>query len=53
MIIRDIFCKFCIKTYIVTPHLNRLSEMVQMMVHNIYIVSMRNKKNYQQILSLI
>ena len=24
MIIRDNFCKFCIKTYIVTPHLNHL-----------------------------
>ena len=29
LIIRDNFCKFCIKTYIVTPHLNRLDERVQ------------------------
>ena len=35
MIIRDNFCKFCIKPYVVTPHLNRL-EMVQMRGHNIW-----------------
>ena len=35
MIIRDNFCHFCIKTYVVTPHLNRLDETVQMMGHNI------------------
>ena len=35
MIIKDNFCYFCIKTYIVTPHLNRLVETVQMRGHNI------------------
>ena len=35
VIIRDNFCTFCIKTYVVTPHLNRLDETVQMRGHNI------------------
>ena len=35
MIIRDNFCLFYITTYIVTPHLNRLNETVQMRGHNI------------------
>ena len=35
VIIRDNFCCFCIKIYVVTPHLNRLDEMVQMRGHNI------------------
>ena len=35
MIIRDNFCEFCMKPYIVTPDLNRLSETVQMRGHNI------------------
>ena len=26
MIIRDYFCKFCIKPYVVAPHLNHLDE---------------------------
>ena len=30
VIIRDNFCKFCIKTYVVSPHLSRLDETVQM-----------------------
>ena len=34
--IKDIICKFYIKTYIVTPHLNRLDETVQMRGHNIW-----------------
>ena len=29
------FLYFCIKTYVVTPHLNRLDETVQMRGHNI------------------
>ena len=33
MIIRDNFCYFCIKTYVVTPHLNHLNETVQMKGH--------------------
>ena len=36
MIIKDIFCSFCIKTYVVTPHLNCLDKMVQMRGHNIW-----------------
>ena len=35
VIIRDNFCFFYIKTYVVTPHLNRLNETVQMRGHNI------------------
>ena len=35
MVIRDNFCYFCIKTYVVTPHQNRLIETVQMRGHNI------------------
>ena len=30
-----IFCYFLSKAYVVTPHLNRLIEMVQMRGHNI------------------
>ena len=36
VIIRDNFCYFCIKAYVVTPHLNRLDETVQMRGHNIW-----------------
>ena len=28
MIIKDNFCKFCIKTHVVTPYLNHLAETV-------------------------
>ena len=35
MIIRNNFCLFSIKTYVVTHHLNRLDETVQMRGHNI------------------
>ena len=31
----DNFSYFSLKTYVVTPHLNRLDEMVQMRGHNI------------------
>ena len=34
MIIRDNFYKFCVKPYVVTPHLNRLDETVQMRGNN-------------------
>ena len=34
--IRNNFCQFCIKPYVVTPHLNRLNETVQMRGHNIW-----------------
>ena len=35
MIIRVNFYLFCIKTYVVTPHLNHLDKIVQMRGHNI------------------
>ena len=35
VIIRDNFSKFCIK-HVVTPHLNRLNETVQMRGHTTY-----------------
>ena len=36
IIIRDNFCLFCIKMYVVTPHLNRLVKTVQIRGHNIW-----------------
>ena len=36
VIIRDNFCQSCIKTYVVTPNLNRLVETVQMRGHIIW-----------------
>ena len=36
VVIGKLFCLFCIKTYIVTPHQNRLDETVQMRGHNIW-----------------
>ena len=36
LIIRDNFCLFCIKKYVVTSHLNRLDETIQMRGHNIW-----------------
>ena len=36
MIIKDNFGKFCIKTYVVIPHLNCLIEAVQMRGYNIW-----------------
>ena len=36
VIIRDNFCQSCIKTYVVTPSLNRLVETVQMRGHIIW-----------------
>ena len=50
MIIRDNFCSFCVKTYVVIPHLNSLIETVQMRGHNI-MVSMSNKKNSPSIIN--
>ena len=35
MIFKENFCWVCIETYVVTPHLNRLDETVQMRGHNI------------------
>ena len=50
-IIEDNFCSFSMKTYVVTPHLNRLDKTDQMRGNNIWFL-MRNKKNYHQILPL-
>ena len=36
VIIGDNLCQFCTKTYVVTPHLIRLDETVQMRGHNIW-----------------
>ena len=36
VIIKNNFCLFCIKTYVVTSHLNSLDETVQMRGHNIW-----------------
>ena len=36
VIIRDNFCEFCLKTNVVTPHLNRVNKTVQMKGHNIW-----------------
>ena len=44
MIIRDNFYKFCIKHYVVTPHLNHLEETVQMRGHNIMVSLLENSK---------
>ena len=44
MVIRDNFCLFGIKTYVVTLHLNRLEETVQMRGNNM--VQVRNKRKY-------
>ena len=35
MIMRDVFSYFSFKLYVMTPHLNRLDETVQMRDHNI------------------
>ena len=45
MITRGNICYFCIKIYVVTPHLNRLNGLGEGSQH---MVSMRNKKNYHQ-----
>ena len=36
VIIRDNICLFCIKTYVVTPHLNCFEETVEMRGQNIW-----------------
>ena len=52
MIIEGYFFLFLIETYVVTPHLNRLVETVQMRGHNIYFGAELTKiiPNYNQIL---
>ena len=54
MIIEDIFFSyFSFKPYVVTPHLNRLDETVQMRGHNICLYNInKNIPNYPEILSL-
>ena len=49
MIIRDKFCQFCIKTYVVTPHLHRDGSDEESQC----VVSMRYKKQYHQKFPLI
>ena len=39
----DNFSYFSLKPYVVTPHLNRLAETVQMKGHNIYFMQKRQK----------
>ena len=55
MIIKDNFSYFSSKPYVVTPHLNRLDETVQMRGHNICFYAELTKiiPNYHQILPLI
>ena len=36
VVMRDNFCSFCMKIYVVTTQLNRLNETVQMRGHNIW-----------------
>ena len=45
VIIRDNFYQFSTKSYVVTPHLNRLDETVQNEGSQ-HMVSMTNKQNY-------
>ena len=47
MKIQDNFCYFCIKIYVVTPHLNRLDETVQMRGHNICLRLEIRKINFE------
>ena len=55
MIIEDNFSYFSLKPYLVTPHLNRLTETVQMRGHNLCFNSELTKiiPNYHQILPLL
>ena len=43
VIIKDNFCKFYIKTYVVTPHLNRLVETVHIRGHIIWFEEKKEK----------
>ena len=55
MIIKGYFFLFLIKPYVVTPHLNRLNETVQMRGQNICFYAELTKivPYYQQLLLLI
>ena len=52
MIIEGNFSYFSLKSYVVTPHLNRRDEKVQMSGHNVcfYVVLTKIIPNYHQIL---
>ena len=55
MIIKENFCSFCIKTYIVTPYLNRLNETVLrrgVTTYGFYEKQEKLSLNYHQILIL-
>ena len=54
MILKDNFSYFSLKPYVVTPHLNRLMETVQMRSHNMYFYAELTKIifNYDQICPL-
>lgn len=51
LLFSDFSSNFSIKTYIVAPHLNQLTEVVQMRYHNISFmeISERGSENYQHI----
>ena len=55
MMIKGNFSYFSSEPYVVTPHLNRLVEMVQMWTHNIcfYVELTKIIPNFHQILPLI
>ena len=55
MITEDNFSYFSLEPYVVTPHLNRLNETVQMRGHNICFYAELTKiiPNYHQILLLL
>ena len=55
MIIEDNFSYFSLKLYVVTPHLNRLNETVQMRGHKVCFYTELTKifPNYHQIHPLI
>ena len=55
MIMGDNFSYFSLKPYVVTPHLSRLDETIQMRGHNICFYAKLTKiiPNYHQILPLI
>ena len=49
VIIKDYFCQFCMKAYVVTPHLNCF-EQDSSVEGSQHTVSIRNKKNYPSII---
>ena len=51
MIIRDKLCKFCTEIYVVTLHMNRFNETVQMRGSNISWFQFEIRKNTPQLSS--